>query len=422
MSSKTLIALNENRNKCISVNIPFSKSISNRLLIIRHLAKSEKAIDNLSDSEDTALLQEFLSDIRDKRNNIFFCKNAGTTTRFLIALLCMEEGTWTVQADERMNQRPVLPLIKILQSLGAETKGVNEDKIFPLLIRGRKLKSNGRIVLENNLTSQIISALLLISPYIKGGLELKIPKDQVSFSYIEQTIALANHFGAKIEKNNNTILSLQSNYHYTQTSVEKDYSSLCFVLSFICTGKFKKVTINGLTPTLLQGESRALDFFSRLGLEYSFKENHAIFGYNESILMQNENSSTHEQELLFNMKDCPDVFLPLAVTCYCLGVKTRIINLGPQRVKESNRLENIAKELNKMGKRCFTDKDSLIINPSQVNKFGKLSFSSYNDHRMVMALSAVSLIAEKIEFDNVSCVDKSWKNFFEDMKDFIRFE
>ena len=161
------------------VSVPYSKSISNRLLIIRHLSDSKAEIKNLSSSDDTIMLQNFIQSIANKTNNSFYCKNAGTTLRFLLALLSLTEGKWILDADKRMQTRPLLPLIDALNNLGADIKIKNSEEVFPITIIGKTLTGNKTIELKDNLTSQIISALILISPYIKGGVNLILPPNQV---------------------------------------------------------------------------------------------------------------------------------------------------------------------------------------------------------------------------------------------------
>lgn len=395
-------------NEEIKLSIPSSKSISNRLLIIRHLSKIKGNIDDLSDSEDTELLNTFLTQIENKTNNVFFCKNAGTTTRFLISLLCITKGIWKVETSPRMQERPILNLLKILQKLGADITYRNTQYPFPLTIKGQELQSKEIIPIENNLTSQIVSALLLISPYIKGGLSLQIPTNQVSFPYIEQTVLLSNKFGAEIKIDNNLILSKQSKYQFHHTKVEKDYSSLCFVLSFVCVWKLKYVIIENLFSSELQGDFKAIDIFKQFGVEVFFKENYAILSYNDSLF-------NNGKKFEFDLTSTPDVFLPLAVCMYCKGVKGKIIGLATQRVKESDRLANITKELNKMGNRCWAKEEVFMVEKGEIDKNMRPSFVSYDDHRMVMALSVCVGMCKEISFDNITCVGKSWSDFWNDM-------
>lgn len=395
-------------NEEIKISLPSSKSISNRLLVIRYLSEIKGNIDSLSDSEDTELLNTFLTQIENKTNNEFFCKNAGTTTRFLIALLCITKGVWVVRTSQRMQERPILELLNILQKMGADITYNNHQKLFPLKIKGKELENKEVIVTENNLTSQIISALLLISPYIKGGLSLQIPKNQVSFSYIEQTILLSNRFGAKIEIKDNFVISQQSKYRFHKTKVEKDYSSLCFILAFVSVWELKNVIVEDLFVSELQGDFKAVKIFEQLGVKVLFKENYAILSYNDFLF---DNGKKFE----FDLINTPDIFLPLAVCMYCKGVEGKITGLVTQRVKESNRLANIIKELNKMGERCWASEEVFWLKKGMIDMEIRPSFVSYNDHRIVMALSVCAGVCREISFDNIVCVKKSWSNFWKNI-------
>lgn len=402
-----------------SVTLPSSKSISNRLLVIKHLSKSNQPIINLSDSEDTCILLKALESIENKdfnkentnQNNTFYCKNAGTSTRFLIALLAITEGNWVVDTDKRMNERPILPLIEALRFLGAEIK-TSKNNTFPIQIKGKQLSANKDIISFNSQTSQIISALVLISPYIKGTTKIKIPENQNSLPYIDMTISLVNRFGGRVEKQGNLLICRESKYNFSSCRVEDDYSSLCFILCFVCVGKLKNVKIKTLQTNTLQGDIRAIDMFKKLGLSVSHSDDYTILSY---TLDKEEKT----EDLVFDLKDTPDIFLPLAVASYVSGKRIVFKNLSNLRVKESNRLENIMIELNKLGERCKVVADSFIIEKGEINTNQKASFKVYDDHRMAMALSSISLICNEVEIDNIDCVTKSWKNFWKDIKDFI---
>lgn len=410
------------RKKEYTINLPYSKSISNRLLVIRSLANSQEEIINLSDSDDTRILENAIQVIESERdfpfkatNQMdFHCRNAGTTTRFLIALLSIE-GEWIIDADDRMNERPILPLINALRLLGADIRTNDKKNIFPLTIIGKQLSANKPIIFEDNLTSQIVSALILISPRIKGLMKIVLPENQVSSPYIKMTIALARQFGAIIEEGDNYIICNESQYKFHKTEVEIDYSALCFVYCFVCVGKRKNVRVNKLKTSTLQGDSIAGELFRHLGLEISEDEDFSILSYSEELAKQNE-------ELSFDLKDTPDIFPALATAAYVSGKETVIKNLASLRVKESNRLESMMNELNKMGERCFIEENAFHIKAGKFNVKSNLSFNCYDDHRIAMALSSIALVCKEVEIDNHYCVSKSWKSFWKEMSDFIVLE
>lgn len=395
--------------KDLILNIPYCKSISNRLLVIRHLAKSRQEIEGLSDSDDTQLLLSCLQAVNNRNKFSFYCRNAGTSTRFLLALLCLEEGVWNLEADNRMNFRPIGPLIAELRSMGAHIESLNKDTVFPLKIEGRKLSGNKTIEFEQTETSQMISALLLISPYIEGGLRIRIAENQASLPYIEQTISLANSFGAKIVKQDNLLICRPSKYKFKKCKVEKDYSSLCVILCLTAVGRLQNVVVKNLQPSCLQADFEALKMFEDLGVETKFCKTGVRLSYLSLMLSEKE-------ELVFDVKACPDSFLPLVTACYVAGKKTKISSVKAQDSKESKRLENIVTELNKLGERCHIEEDCLIIEPGDVDVSRIPSFCSYGDHRMAMVLSVLCLQFGSVYIDDIDCVSKSWRHYFDDMQ------
>src|SRR5574344_299657 len=406
--NKIVLSKRQDFNQEINIKLNSSKSISNRLLIIRFLSKNHQKISNLSNSDDTVLLKNFLNQIENQTNNHFYCKNAGTTTRFLIALLSITKGTWIVDADDRMNERPILPLINILNSLGADISQKNEDKIFPIIIKGKELASREDIFFNNSLTSQIISALLLISPYIKNGLIINLPQNQPSMPYIDMTLSLANKYGAKIKKHDNKLICSTSHYDFHQTIVEQDWSSACFFYALTCVGQLKNIFINSLQTSILQGDYRIKDIYETLGVQTKFLPNGTLLSYDKSLLSANK-------IITFDLCGNPDVFPALAVTCFLLNKNFEIKNLHTLCFKESNRLKNITQEINKIEKRCKIVGDNFIVEQGQMNTNQKLEICSYDDHRIAMAMSIMALVLNEITIDNKDCVQKSYPNFWADI-------
>ena len=423
----------------LSVSVPYSKSISNRLLIIKHLSGSQAEIKNLSSSDDTVLLQYCLNSVSEKKENSFYCKNAGTTLRFLIALLSVTDGKWILNADKRMQKRPLLPLIDILNNLGADIKIKNEKEIFPITVNGKELSGNKTIEVKENLTSQLISALLLISPYIKGGINLILPQNQTSMPYIDMTIELVNRYGGNVKKTNNTLICKQSAYCYKETEIEADWSSTAFFYTFVSVGKIKNLRIENLQKSSLQGDSVCKDFFSLLGVDTKFDSHGALLSYNTT-------SAALNSQYEFDLNNFPDLFCPLVTACYFSGKKSVLKNLQSLRVKESDRLKNMLNELNKLQKRCFSDQNNAFIKPLDTKGFtnqpyyftnqpdyfinqpdyfhGKPSYDfvrlkTYDDHRMAMALSAAAFICKHTSIENPACTAKSFPDFWQQTEQFF---
>lgn len=404
-----------NKTDFTTIDLPSSKSISNRVLIIRHLSEVKARITNLSKADDTVMLQSFLQKIQHSQKATFHCHNAGTTTRFLIALLSITEGLWTIQADKRMQQRPIKEEIDILNSLGACIQTYSNRKIFPLTIKGSVLKATKPININTNTTSQIISALILISAKIEGGLKLLLPKEQVSVPYITMTIQLCKKFNRHIAFTNQYIICPPTPYLFTSYKVEKDFSSACFFYQAICMNKKMKIFLKNLVCTSLQADEKAAEYFKTFGLQVLFTQQGAWIWYEDKTIKQ-------DNEILFDIKDMPDVFPSLAVTAYFSGLQVSFKNVQSLCFKESNRMESIANELNKISKRCFYNADHFIIKaisdkekPIKPN-LQPIIFKTYKDHRIAMALSLISLILPQTKIDNKACVKKSFPDFFSQIK------
>ena len=402
----------------ITIRIPFSKSISNRLLIISNLAGSVPQIENLSTADDTEMLLKFINQAENKSSNKFYCKNAGTTLRFLLALLSLKEGQWQLDADKRMQTRPLMPLIDILRELGADIKTADTENIFPITINGKILNGNKVIEPKKSLTSQIISALLLISGKVKGGFSIVLPKNQTSMPYIDMTVSLVNRFGGQIKRNDNILVCSESQYYFNKIKVESDFSAAAFFFLYTAVGKLKSIKLNNLQTSSLQGDSICIKLFERFGVRTEFQKDGAVLSYDADLMPCNQN-------LEFDLSDYPDLFCPIAVAGYISGKEICIKNLASLRVKESNRLKNMITELNKLGNRCKEENNCMIIAPlsdthaRRIWKERGFAFNTYNDHRIAMALSAVAFTCKNITIKNPDCVKKSFPDFWSQAHNFL---
>lgn len=407
------------------VGVPYSKSISNRLLIIKYLSKTKGEITSLSSADDTTLLKNFLLQVIHKTSDYFNCKNAGTTLRFLLSVLAITEGKWFIDADKRMQFRPILPLIDILNSLGADIKIADKENLFPITIIGKQLKTDKDIVIDNYLTSQIISSLLLISPKINGNLTLVLSHNQPSMPYINMTIALVNRFKGKIERKNNTIICHQSEYNFTNLQVEGDYSAASIFYLFEMVGKYKNLQINNIKKSNLQADAIVEKLFNFLGVQTIHSDNSILLSYNESLNKKFDLENTPAIE--FNINDTPDLFPALAVALFLNNRRAVIIGIETLKVKESNRLISIQNELNKIEKRCYIKEKEFIIEKSKQENFPNnlcdksFVFQTYNDHRIAMALSAFAIVCKQITINNSDCVEKSFPDFWQQCSTFFNY-
>ena len=391
------------KNKTIygSIDLESSKSISNRLLIIKALCKTKFEIQNLSNAKDTKILNELL-DSFNKRIDLN-CEDAGTALRFLIAFLATKDGIWKVSGSKRMHDRPVKPLIDCLKDLGAEIKYLEKEGFPPIEIKSKKLKSK-KLSLPGDISSQFISALLLVAPTIENGLTLEITSKVLSKPYIDMTLGLMSEFGIEYSWENNLIKVEQQNYLAKNIEVENDWSAASFWYSFLALSKSGEVKIPNLYAKSLQGDSVLSSIYLKLGIKTEFNE--------DSIVLYKTKNIAKEIEL--DLSGHPDLALPIIVTCCGLGIKAHLMGLESLKVKESNRLECIKKELEKFNVISSISDSSIKIKENQKIVQPTSIIECHNDHRIAMSIAPLCMKVDSIKFDNKDVVNKSYPKFWED--------
>ncbi len=267
-----------------SINLEASKSISNRLLIIRELCDNKFDIENLSNAKDTRILTKILNDFKSQKD--IDCEDAGTALRFALGFLANKDGNWIVSGAKRMHERPIKPLIDCLLELGAEIKYLNKNGFPPIEIKGGELKSK-KLIIKGNISSQFISALLMIAPKIEGGLSLEITSKVLSKPYIDMTLDLMSEFGIESCWENNLIKVEQQNYLGKNIRVENDWSSASFWYSFLALSKSGEIKIPNLYANSVQGDSVLSSIYLKLGIKTVIdKKDLNIYVKNE---IQNQN-------------------------------------------------------------------------------------------------------------------------------------
>ena len=390
-------------NKTIygSVDLESSKSISNRLLIIKELCKTKFEIQNLSNATDTKILNEILDSLETKKEINF--EDAGTALRFAIAFLATKKGIWRVSGSKRMHERPIKPLIDSLVKLGANIHYLENKGFPPIEIKSKKLTSR-KLSLPGNISSQFISALLMIAPTIKDGLNIEITSKVLSKPYIDMTLGLMSEFGIEYVWENNLIKVNEQNYLSKNMKVENDWSSASFWYSFLALSKSGEIKIPNLSANSLQGDSVLSIIYSKLGIKTEFNEDSVIISKTKSIA----------KEIELDLSNYPDLALPIIVTCAGLGTKAYLMGLESLKIKESNRLECIKKELSKFNINCEIDSTSIKIIENQ-NIVQPISIiECHNDHRIVMSIAPLCMKVDSIKFDDKEVVNKSYPKFWED--------
>ena len=379
-----------------------SKSESNRLLILQQLYPNI-TIQNLSDSDDTHHLQEALS----SKNEIADIGHAGTAMRFLTAFFAGKEGVVKVlQGSERMHNRPIKILVDALRDLGADIAYLEKEGYPPLKITGKKLLKE-TVTINGNVSSQYISALMLIAPSLPNGLEIELIGKVTSVPYINMTLSLLHQLDVKASFSGQKIkISPKPSVNDKTIVVESDWSSASYFYSLIALSKIgSSVKLSAYKKDSLQGDSCLAKIYKHFGVTTVFKEN--------SIVLTKEN--LHSSSVLIeDLKNAPDIAQTIAVTCFGLGVACDLSGLHTLKIKETDRLEALKEELTKLGASISVSNESLHLKPSEViNKDVKIA--TYNDHRMAMAFAPLAL-KTSIEILEAAVVTKSYRNFWNDMQ------
>jgi 3-phosphoshikimate 1-carboxyvinyltransferase len=384
------------------ITISGSKSESNRLLILQQLFPNLD-IQNLSDSDDTHHLQEALS----SNDEIADIGHAGTAMRFLTAFFATQEGkTKVLQGSDRMHNRPIEILVNALRDLGADIEYVDKDGYPPIKITGKEILKD-KVSIDGNVSSQYISALMLVAPSLKNGLEIELKGKITSVPYINMTLKLLHQIGvsAKFDKD---IISIQAKENTSKQDivVESDWSSASYFYSLIALSSVgSSVKLSAYKKDSLQGDSFLAKIYNHFGVITTFKENTIV------LKKEKEHNST---VLVEDLKNAPDIAQTIAVTCFGLGIACDLSGLHTLKIKETDRLEALREELTKLGGDINVTNESLhLITSDKINK--NIEITTYNDHRMAMAFAPLALKIPIVILD-AEVVTKSYRNFWKDMQ------
>ena len=399
-----MIELNAFSNQIAGkVQLSSSKSISNRLLILSAMAKNNLKLSNLSDADDTKLLDQILS--RPNLDSTIDCHHAGTTFRFLTAYLSTKEGLFKLYGSERMHQRPIAPLVDAINQIGGEIEYLEKKGFPPLLIRGKQI-TGGEISITGDVSSQFISALLMIAPTLKKGLKLTIIPPILSRPYIQMTLSLMKKVGIKHTWENNTIIIANQAYNEIDFTVENDWSSSSFLYSLASLSNKSTIEIPHLFEDSLQGDAFVSKLYENLGVKTSYTH--------DGISIQK--TDFQKEKLAFNLADYPDLALPFAVSCLGLGIETHLTGLESLKLKESDRLFTLQKELSKFNVRCEVDNHSIFIPKRQKINYNNKLIQTHHDHRIPMSIAPLCMKVGPIRFDDEHVVNKSYPSFWKDME------
>ncbi len=403
---KTCIS-KKNINLQTQIKLPASKSISNRLLMMRSLERAKLHFDNLSEAEDTYMMRLYLSFINTCADSVIplnlDAHNAGTVFRFLTAYLSQKSGKYLLTGFERMKQRPVGKLVDALRTLGANIRYTEKEGYPPLLIEGNHLVSKD-IEIDAGSSSQFISALMLIAPHLPQGLRILLKGKTVSRSYIDMTAALMRNFGINVTVTDKVIEVKPGIYEIKPFRVESDWSSAAFWYQMVAFLPQAEVLLPGLEKNSLQGDRFLAEVFAALGVKTEFLDGSIFISHH----------SKPQNEIDFDFTDAPDIVPSVMTACAALGVKGRFRGIEHLRIKESDRIATMQEELGKIGAKITKEKENYLLLPGDNHE--SLTFNSHDDHRLAMCLAPLALIYDKVEIINPDVVNKSYPDYWDDLK------
>lgn len=390
----------------VEVTLPGSKSESNRALIINKLSgNSLDKITNLSEAEDTNVLKAILS----SQKSVLNVGHAGTAMRFLTAYFASQNREVKLKGSSRMNERPIGLLVDALNSIGANIFYLNKQGYPPLHIKGKELLGS-YVQLNASISSQYLSALLMISPYLKRGLKISVEGEMVSAPYVDMTIKLMAYYGVKVEKTSNTYSIPQQAYKAKSYTVESDWSAASYWYEIVCLSEELEVQLNGLRKGSLQGDSALVQLYKKLGVSTEWND--------RGIVLKKDRTYTLDKDstLAFNLIETPDLAQALICTCAGLGVKAKFTGLSTLKIKETDRLLALQNELSKMGRKLDVGIDSATLVDANDLYVPTSAIETYKDHRMAMAFAPLALKVKQLEINNPEVVKKSYPNFWKDLR------
>ena len=384
------------------IEISGSKSETNRLLLLQKLYPNLQ-ITNASNSEDSIVMEKaFLED-----KKIVDIHHAGTAMRFLTAYFAIQENKEVVlTGSQRMQERPLFPLVDALKQLGAEIEYVNKEGFPPIKVKGKNISKNA-VDIDASISSQYITALLLIAPKLTNGLEINLQGKITSLSYLKMTLSLLEEIGIDFtfQENHIKVFPAVSIPNKTIT-IESDWSSASYYYSLVSLSEIgTQITLSSFKKNSLQGDTSVVAIYKNFGVDTHFNEDHSI------TIIKNSNAITPHLEC--DLNSSPDIAQTIAVTCFGLGISCHLQGLHTLKIKETDRLFALKTELEKLGAEVVISEVSLQLSTSSFIK-DSIRIKTYQDHRMAMAFAPLAL-KKNIIIEDTEVVGKSYPSFWDDL-------
>lgn len=401
MSTKYLSLNSKNIN--LEINLPASKSISNRALILNALSYSAYDVENLSDCDDTRVMVE----VFDSNSTNFDVGAAGTSMRFLTAFLAKTVGEWTITGSERMKNRPIKILVDALNSLGGKIEYLEKEGFPPLKIYGSAMMG-GEIELDGGISSQYISALMMIAPYMQNGLSIRLLGNVISKPYILMTKGMMEDFGVKVDFKENSIDIRPQNYRPISYHVESDWSAASYWYEILTLAGAGQIKLKGLHKNSLQGDSAVAKIFKNFGVKTEFAD--------DGVMLTTTDYKLPTTDYKLDFTDIPDLAQTVVVMCCMKNIHFKFSGLQSLKIKETNRVAALIKELRKLGYVLYEPAEGeLAWGGERCEPEENPIIATYEDHRMAMAFAPIALL-QPVTIANPEVVSKSYPTFWEDIE------
>ncbi|MEY3678475.1 MAG: 3-phosphoshikimate 1-carboxyvinyltransferase [Bacteroidota bacterium] len=389
------------------IELSGSKSESNRALILQALSEGKITVANLSEATDTVTLRHILNtQLPNQDSNVLDVGPAGTAMRFLTAFLCLQAGEFTLTGSKRMQKRPIKLLVDALRTLGAEITYSGEDGFPPLSIHGPLRQETDAVCISGDVSSQYLSALLLIAPALAKGLRLEIAGELTSKPYVAMTLAMLAEAGIRHEWKNQVIQIEKQEFKPCSISIEPDWTAASYWYEMAALAGEASLFLPNLTKYSLQGDSKITELMANFGIHSQFRDG--------GVSVQKEKRTPERK--IFDLKDCPDLAQTLVVCCAALGHEATFTGLETLKIKETDRVKALQNELSKLGVKLIEKNLVYKLDCSAHRLPSKLCVETYEDHRMAMAFAPLALLIDEVEIQEPDVVNKSYPNFWKHME------
>jgi len=413
MSKNALVSFKGTKNINTEIQLTGSKSECNRALIISALSKKLVKVENLSNAADTVTLNGILTNLEDEleveiqESKTVDVGPAGTAMRFLSAYLSAKNGNFLLTGTERMKQRPIGILAEALKTIGADISYAENEGFPPLAINGPLSQKTSKVKIKGDVSSQYISALLMIAPTLPQGLTLEIEGELTSKPYVDMTLDMLAEVGIEHSWNENSISIAPQSFKAGTLIVEPDWSAASYWYSIVALAEEAEISLPALKAKSLQGDSQIQKIMKIFGIATEKTE--------KGISISNLGLSLETNQIL-DLKTCPDLAQTIVVIAAALGKNMSFTGLETLKIKETNRIAALQNELAKIGVTLTEDNLVYTLNTDELHFPEKITIATYEDHRMAMAFAPLALLIDEVEIEEMQVVEKSYPYFWEDLK------